>query len=639
MILKRRILYCLCQKYPSRHRRLDNPFPESLQNAPQQHVHLYSQQKIAAQLPKSSVSEPLNKFVSRTHTCGELRANNVGEKVQLCGWLEFQRLGKFLILRDAFGSTQCIISPEHTHLSKALQGLSYETVLSITGRVVPRPEAQCNPKMNTGDIEINIESVEILNSTMPQLPFNIRNNNKAKESLQMQYRYLALRFSELQKNLRTRSMVIMKMREYLVNQCGFVDVATPTLFRRTPGGAQEFIVPTRHPDKFYSLTQSPQQFKQLLMVGGIDRYFQVAQCYRDEGIRHDRQPEFTQLDIEMSFVDRKHVMSLTEQLIVNSWPGFLGELHTPFECLTYEEAMEMYGSDSPDFRIPGRIYNVSQILKNYQSKDVESLDTYAVVFKRKEKFLTGSIKEEMSRFLKENSKGVKLFQLKVVNGNCKGLENVTGDSSKQDFMPHLKLEDGDVVFVTQGPKSEARQILGRIRVKFVDHLETRGEMMRNSGYHFLWVTDMPLFSQNNDTKALESMHHPFTQVNPEDVQYLDEDPLKVRGLQYDLVLNGSEVGGGSIRIHQKETQEKILKMLNIDPSDVYYLLEALNSGAPPHGGIALGLDRYISILCGAQSIRDVIAFPKTIEGRDLMSNAPASISDEDKRLYHIQTVK
>ncbi|XP_058790960.1 aspartate--tRNA ligase, mitochondrial isoform X2 [Phymastichus coffea] len=533
-----------------------------------------------------------------------------------------------------------MVPPNKNDVSNKIQKLPYEAVLKVKGVVLPRPEFQCNKKMNTGDIEVQIESLEVLNSSMPQLPFSIRSFHKAKESLQMQYRYLALRFPELQRNLRIRSWVTMKMREYLIYQCGFCDIATPTLFCKTSGGAQEFIVPTKHAGKFYSLVQSPQQFKQLLMVGGLDKYFQIAQCYRDEGSRHDRQPEFTQLDIEMSFIDRKSIMEMTENVILNSWPEFLGKIKTPFDYLTYEEAMEKYGTDCPDLRIPGQIHNISSIIKSIDTNFNQAYSIYATVFSGKQQHFTNSTKKKLNQLSKQMFQRAKFIQLKVNNLNMNELQGLFSEDSRRSIVENLSLAKDDILLLTYGPKLDARQLLGRIRIEFVNIIESRNEneKIRSSEYKFVWILDFPLFTFNNEKNILEATHHPFTQPHPQDMKYLNTDPTKVRGLQYDLVMNGSEIGGGSIRIHQRKLQEQILEMLNIDSSKMYYLLDALDSGAPPHGGIAIGLDRYISLICKASSIREVIAFPKTMEGRDLMSDAPTSISEEDKKLYHIQVI-
>ncbi|XP_011502386.1 PREDICTED: aspartate--tRNA ligase, mitochondrial [Ceratosolen solmsi marchali] len=600
-------------------------------------IKLYSQQIPSQQLKEEEQinTQSVNTFVYRTHTCGELTINDINKNVQLCGWLQFKRMEAFIVLRDSYGVTQCIIYKQKLDLLKKLLSLPYESVLKITGIVMPRPKHKCNPNLKTGDVEVKIESYEIFNLAMSKLPFNISNFNEAKEFLQMQYRYLALRYPKLQNNLKIRSWVTMKMREYLINQCGFIDVVTPILFRKTPGGAQEFVVPTKQLGRFYSLTQSPQQFKQLLMVGGIDRYFQIAQCYRDEGSRNDRQPEFTQLDIEMSFVDQENIINLTEKLIENSWPKFLEPLQIPFERLSYEEALEIYGTDCPDLRIPGRIYNISKMIGKDLNKPYE---VYVTVFPQKKQFLTKSVQEQFINLSTQIFKNATLIQLGISDLKLEILKDLFSKSSREKITNFFNLKKNDVLLLTYGLKAEARQLLGKIRVDFTNVIESAGEAIRSCVFKFVWIFDFPLFAINNKTKVMEISHHPFTQPHPDDLKYLCTDPLKVRGLQYDLVINGSEIGGGSIRIHQKDLQKEILKMLNIDSSEMFYLLEALDSGAPPHGGIAIGLDRYISIICKASSIREVIAFPKTIDGCDLMSGAPTLISEADKKLYHIETV-
>nr|XP_003704868.2 PREDICTED: aspartate--tRNA ligase, mitochondrial [Megachile rotundata] len=568
--------------------------------------------------------QPVNKYVWRTHTCGELSTENVGEKVQLCGWLEFTRHNKFILLRDSYGSTQFIISDNRKDLQDVVKNLTFESVLTIKGIVLDRPGSQKNKNMKTGDIEVSIESLEVLNAAKPNLPFVIRDFNKAKESTQLKYRYISLRYPELQRYLRLRSEVTMKMREYLINECDFVDIETPTLFKQTPGGAQEFKVPTKHPGQFYSLVQSPQQFKQLLMIGGCDRYFQIARCYRDEKPRHDRQPEFTQLDIEMSFVDCKGIMELIENLLVYSWPKESGTVTTPFNHMTYTEAMELYGTDKPDLRIPQKLHRLTDIIdhstleENLKIKWDKNYEVYGLVFPSKHEFLTKSVKEN-----------IKSSPQSTI------LTNIINENVQQ----RLNLKHGDVLFLACGEKFKTQSLLGKVRLEFTNIMESKGQQIRTSGNKFLWITDFPLFSFNTETNKLESMHHPFTQPHPNDIQYLSENPTKVRGLHYDLVLNGSEIAGGSIRIHEAELQNKILKLLNIDKSHLMHMLEALECGAPPHGGIAIGLDRLMCLLCKTENIKDVIAFPKTTTGRDLMSGAPDSISAEEKELYHIQTVE
>ena len=590
-------------------------------------------------------TRPVNKYVSRTHTCGELNIRNVGDNVRLYGWLEFRRLN-FMTLRDSYGTTQVIVPAHRNDLQEIAKNLSYESVISIVGTVCERPRGQKNTSMGTGDIEVQIESLEVLNAARSNLPLFIREFNKAKESTQMKHRYLSLRYPELQRNLRLRSRVIARMREYLIKECDFVDIETPTLFKNTPGGAQEFVVPTRHPGQFYSLVQSPQQFKQMLMVGGFDRYFQVARCYRDETARHDRQPEFTQLDIEMSFIDCDGVMELIENLLVYSWPEESEAITSPFKRVTYNDAMDLYGTDQPDLRIPQQlrrltgITNYSVLEENLKLKCDEKFEIYGLVFPNKHNFFTKSAKESISTLQREYFPSVKLIQLKVPSksSNTEGnkiYSNIVKGSVEQE----LNLEEGDVLFLACGEKLPTQSLLGRVRVEFTNLLESKGQKIRTSGNELLWITDFPLFSLNAAENKLETMHHPFTQPHPDDLPQLLENPTKVRGLHYDLVMNGSEIGGGSIRVHEAKLQKQILEMLSIDKSYLSHMLDALECGAPPHGGIALGLDRLICLLCKAESIKSVIAFPKTMEGRDLMSGAPVSISDEEKALYHIQTTE
>uniref|UniRef100_A0A7N8YFW1 Aspartyl-tRNA synthetase 2, mitochondrial n=1 Tax=Mastacembelus armatus TaxID=205130 RepID=A0A7N8YFW1_9TELE len=515
----------------------------------------------------------------RSHTCGELRPEHVGEVVTVCGWL------LILIYSSVFQSAG--------DLKAALCDLTAESVVKVTGTVRRRPAGQENKRMPTGEIEVHAESVEVF-SVCRKLPFEIKDFVKKSESLRMQYRYLDLRSSQMQNNLRLRSQMVMKMREYLCNVHGFVDVETPTLFKRTPGGAKEFLVPSREPGRFYSLPQSPQQFKQLLMVAGIDRYFQVARCYRDEGSKPDRQPEFTQVDIEMSFVDQTGIMSLVEGLLQYSWPAEKGPIKVPFQTMTYEEAMRDYGVDKPDTRFSMKLIDLREV---FLSTEIQFLRTAL-------NQPGGSVQAICV------PSGAKLF-------TGKELENLK-QTAKTQF--------------------GQRSLLGSVRLQCAELLGSHGFPFRDlSAFQFLWVVDFPLFLPKEDElEQLESAHHPFTAPVPEDTPLLYTDPHKVRGQHYDLVLNGCEIGGGSIRIHKASEQLYVLEnILKEDPSLLSHLLEALDSGAPPHGGIALGLDRLISIMVGAASIRDVIAFPKSFRGHDLMSQAPDLVSDEELKSYHI----
>uniref|UniRef100_A0A672FKL6 Aminoacyl-transfer RNA synthetases class-II family profile domain-containing protein n=1 Tax=Salarias fasciatus TaxID=181472 RepID=A0A672FKL6_SALFA len=563
----------------------------------------------------------------RTHTCGELRSDHVGDKVTLCGWVQYLRQDLFVILRDFTGLTQILIPQEEVR-----KNTTNNSTQAITGNGMP-----------TGEIEVLAENVEIFNICQ-KLPFEIKDFVKKSESLRMQYRYLDLRSSQMQQNLRLRSQVVMKMRDYLCNVQGFVDVETPTLFKRTPGGAKEFVVPSREPGMFYSLPQSPQQFKQLLMVAGVDRYFQIARCYRDEGSKPDRQPEFTQVDIEMSFVEQAGIMSLVEGLLQHSWPPEKGPIKVPFHTMKYEEAMRDYGVDKPDTRFNMKLIDLSEV---FSASDVEFLrsalskpgGTVQAICVPGGNLFTGKTLDELKQAAKTQFGQELSVVLIRADGTLKSpLKKLLSQSVTDNLLKTTGAKPGDVLLMAAGSLHTVRPLLGHLRLQSAQLLESSGVTLRDpSAFHFLWVVDFPLFLPKEDKpEELESAHHPFTAPLPEDSQLLYTEPHKVRGQHYDLVLNGSEIGGGSIRIHKAAEQHHVLKnILKEDTTLLSHLLEALDSGAPPHGGIALGLDRLISIMVGANSIRDVIAFPKSFRGHDLMSRAPDSLSEEELNAYHI----
>ncbi|XP_069334471.1 aspartate--tRNA ligase, mitochondrial isoform X2 [Eulemur rufifrons] len=535
-------------------------------------------------------------FVARTNTCGELRSSHLGQEVTLCGWIQYRRQNVFLVLRDFHGLVQIVIPQDESAASvkKILCEAPVESVVQVSGTVISRPPGQENPKMPTGEIEIKVKTAKLLNPSK-KLPFEIKDFVKKTETLRLQYRYLDLRSFQMQYNLRLRSQMVMKMREYLCNLHGFVDIETPTLFKRTPGGAKEFLVPSREPGKFYSLPQSPQQFKQLLMVGGLDRYFQVARCYRDEGSKPDRQPEFTQIDIEMSFVDQSGIQSLIEGLLQYSWPNDKDPLLVPFPSMTFAEALATYGTDKPDTRFGMKIIDISDKFRNTEIA-----------------------------FLQD--------ALSKPQGTIKAMCVPEGTK-------YLKRRDIESIQKFAADHFNQCSLLGKLRLECADLLEMRGMVLRDiSLFSFLWVVDFPLFlPKEENPRELESTHHPFTAPHPSDIHLLYTEPEKVRSQHYDLVLNGSEIGGGSIRIHDAELQRYILAtLLKEDVKLLSHLLQALEYGAPPHGGIALGLDRLICLVTGAPSIRDVIAFPKSFRGHDLMSSAPDSVPPEELKPYHIQ---
>ncbi|XP_072297024.1 aspartate--tRNA ligase, mitochondrial [Eucyclogobius newberryi] len=588
----------------------------------------------------------VNSLSFRTHTCGELRSAHIGEKVTLCGWVQYRRQDLFIILRDFGGLTQILIPQQESMLDVkcALSEIPVESVIKVKGTVQQRPPGQENKDMLTGQIEVLAESIEILNISN-KLPFEIKDFVKKSESLRMQYRYLDLRSSRMQRNLRLRSELVMKMREYLCNVHGFVDVETPTLFKRTPGGAKEFIVPSQEPGRFYSLPQSPQQFKQLLMVAGVDRYFQIARCYRDEGSKPDRQPEFTQVDIEMSFVDQSGIFALVEGLLQHSWPKDKGDIEVPFRKMTYEEAMRIYGVDKPDTRFDMKLLDVSEVFSSTNVGFLQSAlsrsggTVQAICVPSGATHFTGkdldAVKQKAMTLFNQV---VTTFQIRADGSIKSPLKKLLSVSTTEALMKKTQANAGDLLLIAAGSLQTVCPLLGSLRLQCADLLESHAVTLRDPAvFHFLWVLDFPLFLPKEERpEELEAAHHPFTAPHPKDAALLYTEPQKVRGQHYDLVLNGSEIAGGSIRIHRATEQLHVLKnVLREDPGLLTHLLEALNSGAPPHGGIALGLDRLVSIIVGAASIRDVIAFPKSVRGHDLMSQAPDYVSEEELDSYHI----
>ncbi|XP_051944787.1 aspartate--tRNA ligase, mitochondrial isoform X2 [Hippocampus zosterae] len=505
----------------------------------------------------------------RSHTCGQLRSEHIGEKVTLCGWVQYLRQDLFVILRDFSGLTQVLIPQQDgaSHLKQILCNLTAESVIKVTGTVRERPAGQENKGMPTGDIEVLAEDVEVFN-VCRKLPFEIKDFVKKSESLRMQFRYLDLRSSQLQKNLRLRSQLVMRMREYLCNVHGFVDVETPTLFRKTPGGAKEFVVPSRDPGRFYSLPQSPQQFKQLLMVAGIDRYFQIARCYRDEGSKPDRQPEFTQVDVEMSFVDQAGIMSLVEGLLEYSWPAEKGPLPLPFPCVTYEEAMRDYGVDKPDTRFGMKLTDLRDV---FLSTDIgffksavseEGSSVLAICVPRGAQLFTGKDLEELKQSSKTHFNQEVSLVLVRADGTLKSpLKKLLSGPATDAVLRKTAAEPGDLLLIAAGPVEVLRPMLGSLRLQCAELLESHGLTVRDSSaFHFLWVVDFPLFLPKKDEpERLESAHHPFTAPAPEDTPLLYTQPEKVRGQHYDLVLNGCEIGGGSVRIHKASEQLHVLK--------------------------------------------------------------------------------
>ncbi|KFM69657.1 Aspartate--tRNA ligase, mitochondrial, partial [Stegodyphus mimosarum] len=587
----------------------------------------------------------LNSFTWRTHTCGELNTAHVGQEVIICGWISYQRLDKFIILRDQYGLTQVIFKENDNSNKKFLQSLSLESVVQVKGIVQKRPLKDVRKELRTGEIEVEVTDINLLNASIPMLPISAKNQEKVNDVTKLKYRYLYLRNPKIQENLRMRSKMLMKMREFLHEKYGFVDVETPTLFKKTPGGAKEFIVPTKFPGNVYALTQSPQQFKQMLMVGGLDRYFQIARCYRNEGTKVDRQPEFTQLDVEASFVTSKDIQALIEQLLKFSWPAEKSNIKIPFPCMTYADALSSYGTDKPDLRYEMKLCNVTSHLKNSglqlasQANDDPDYIISSIVVPGGSKFYKNSM-------IKEYQQEAELSTVKLIPITIKDDMSWTSMISKhlatdtqQNLSHELVSKPGDLIFLAAGKSQSVYTFLGKIRVRCAELIHPLSTDLRKTNvFKFVWITEFPLFLQN-EKGSLESAHHPFTAPYPNDIDLIYFDPCKARAQHYDLVLNGQEIGGGSIRIHDAYLQKYILEeILKEDSGAFQHLLDALSSGCPPHGGIALGIDRLLGIMCGCNSIADIIAFPKSLDGKDLLSGAPSPISHEDKLLYHIEPV-
>ena len=592
--------------------------------------------------------------MKRTHHCNELRPEHAGQSVTLTGWCHSRRdLGGvlFIDLRDREGRTQTVFDPQD--LSKetfdSATHLHAESVIEITGKVRARPAGTNNDKIPTGQVEVLVKELCVLNHAAV-LPFPVDDPevaNKVNEELRLQYRYLDLRRPEMTRNLRVRSKVATATRVFMEEQ-GFLEVETPTLFKSTPEGAREFLVPNRRePGTFYALPQSPQQFKQILMCAGMERYFQLARCYRDEDLRADRQPEFTQVDIEMSFIEREDIYALIEGLLKRVWKTALGmDIPTPFKRISFEEALNRYGIDKPDTRFGMELVDFTEDFKASTFKVFSgAVANGGVVKAMNAKGLAGATQgqiETMTEYAKSfGAKG--LAYIKVENGDWKSpIVKFFSEAEKAALKQKLAIEEGDLILFAADQWLNACEILGKIRLYCADVLKAQGKLVIPADrFDFLWVVDFPLLSYDKEMNRWYSSHHPFTAPVADDIPLLKADPKKVRGQHYDIVVNGVELGGGSIRIHQPDVQKTIFEdILAISPEETLlrfgYMLEAFKYGAPPHGGIALGFDRLIAILCGTPSIRDVIAFPKTAKGVCLMTDSPAAVSARQLRDLHIE---
>ena len=592
--------------------------------------------------------------MKRTHHCNELRPAHIGQIVTLSGWVHSRRdLGGliFIDVRDREGRTQTVFDPSDLpkELFERAAALRSECVVSVTGKVRQRPEGTNNPKIPTGEVEVMVKELEVLN-VADVLPFPVDDPeaaSKVNEELRLKYRYLDLRRPEMARNLKLRSKVAIATRQFMDEQ-GFLEIETPTLFKSTPEGAREFLVPSRvNPGQFYALPQSPQQFKQILMVGGVEKYFQLARCYRDEDLRADRQPEFTQIDIEMSFIEREDIYALIEGLLKRVWKTALNvDVPTPFKRISFEEALNRWGIDKPDTRFGMELVDFTEEFRASKFKVFSGAVTAGGVVKAMNvKGLAcatqGQI-ETMTEYAKSfGAKG--LAYIKVEGGEWKSpIVKFFSDAEKAALESKLKIEEGDLILFAADQWLNACEILGKIRLYCADVLKGQGKLtIPADRFDFLWVVDFPLLSFDKEQNRWYSSHHPFTAPVAEDIALLKSDPKKVRGQHYDVVVNGVELGGGSIRIHQPDVQKTVFEeVLQIPPEETKlrfgYMLEAFRYGAPPHGGIALGFDRLCAILCGTPSIRDVIAFPKTAKGTDLMTDSPAAVSPRQLRDLHIE---
>ena len=570
----------------------------------------------------------------RTKTCGELRAANIGETVVLSGWVQKSReLGgmTFVDLRDRYGITQLVFDEnQNAALCEEAKKLGREFVIQIEGKVVERSSK--NPKMDTGDIEIIVSKLTVLNtSEIP--PFTIQDDTDGGDDLRMKYRYLDLRRQCVRKNLELRHKMAFEVRSYLDKQ-GFLEVETPVLIGSTPEGARDFVVPSRmNPGQFYALPQSPQTLKQLLMVAGFDRYFQIVKCFRDEDLRADRQPEFTQIDCEMSFVEQEDIITLFEGMAKHLFKTIRNiDIQEAFPRMTWHDAMKYYGSDKPDLRFDMKFVELMDILKGYGFGVFDNAEYIGGICAKGAATYTRKQLDQLTEFVKRPQIGAKgmVYARIEADGTVKSsVDKFYSQDVLQKMKAAFNAEPGDLILILSGDDTmKTRKQLCELRLEVANQLGLRDK----DKFACLWVIDFPMYEWSEEEGRLMAMHHPFTSPKPEDIPLLDTDPASVRANAYDMVINGVEVGGGSIRIHDSQLQAKIFKILGFTPEKAQeqfgFLMNAFKYGAPPHGGLAYGLDRWVSLFAGLDSIRDCIAFPKNNSGRDVMLNAPSAIDQK-----------
>ena len=583
----------------------------------------------------------------KTHSCGELRKENIGMEVTLMGWSQSRRDHGGLIfidLRDRDGISQIVFDPEESvEIHKKAHDIRNEYVVAVKGKVIARMAGARNPNLPTGEIEIKANALKILNSSQ-NLPIQIGENLEIGDNLRLKYRYLDLRRAKMQKNLNLRHNMCMEIRKYLDGK-GFLDIETPFLTKSTPEGARDYVVPSRvNPGEFYALPQSPQLFKQLLMISGFEKYFQIVRCFRDEDLRADRAPEFTQLDMEMSFMDREDIFDLIEKMFYHLFQKIFDiELKIPFLKLDYREAMSKYGSDKPDIRFGMELIDLTDVFKK------SSFQVFQNIIKIKGKICAikvegyGNISrkklDDLTKFVSAyGAKGLSFVKYKSNEDYQSSIAKFLSTQEIKGIREKSKAKEGDVILMVADKEEAVYKSLGSLRLEMAKEMKLIDEHKKR--FKFLWVTNFPLLEFNDDEKRYESVHHPFTAPIDEDIPLLENEPQKVRSKAYDLVLNGNEIGGGSIRIHHTELQKTIFRLLGIDDKKAIqkfgFLLEALKYGAPPHGGIAFGMDRLAMIFAGTNSIREVIAFPKTQKATCLLTNAPSAIDENQLKDLHIK---